>query len=178
MNTYVALLRGVNLGARNKVSMSELRRLLASLGFEDAVTYLQSGNAVFRTRRTDTRAIAAAIQRAVATEVGVDAAVVLRTPADLRRVVENNPFAADETDATRLLVVFLDRTPRAAATKQLDPGSPGPGRFAVNGREIYVHVPNGFARSKLSLDYFERGLGLTGTMRNWRTVTKLLELAE
>ena len=108
----------------------------------------------------------------------MDVAVLLRTLADLQKVTARNPFAGDESDPTRLLVVFLDRAPDAPAASQLDRDRSPPDRFALRDREIYLHVPNGFGRSKLTLDYFERRLGVTGTVRNWRTVTKILALAE
>ena len=177
MPTYAAFLRGINLGARNKVSMPELNALLVELGLEDVATYVQSGNVVFRTRAGKRDELARRIERAIATKFGVDAAVILRTAAELRTVATSNPFERDETDATKLLVVFLDGAPSAKA-KQLDPERGAPGRFAVLSREIYLHVPDGFGRSKLTLDYFERRLGVKGTVRNWRTVKNVLALTE
>ena len=172
---YVALLRGVNLGARNKVSMRELEALLGSLGFEDVVTYVQSGNVVFSSQLGTPDEISATIERAIAKDLGVETTAVLRSAAELRQVTDRNPFVADESDLTKLLVVFLDRVP-ADAERQLDPDRSRPDRFALDGQHIYLHVPNGFGRSKLTLDYFERRLGAKGTVRNWRTVTKLLAL--
>ncbi len=178
MGTYAALLRGINLAGRNKISMAELKALLVSLGFEDVVTYVQSGNVVFRSRAGKADDVSATIERAIATELGVNAAVMLRTPAQLRKVAVGNPFVDDESDPTRLLVVFLDRSADRTAQAQLDPERSPPDRFAVRGREIYLHVPNGFGRSKLTVDYFERRLGRKGTARNWKTVTKLVALLD
>ncbi len=178
MATFAALLRGINLGARNKVAMAELKELCASLGLEDVATYVQSGNVVFRSSGGKADDIAASLERRIAKDLGVNAAVLLRTPAELRKIADANPFLADETDPTRLLVVFLDRAPAAKTRSQLDPDRSPPDRFALRGREIYLHVPNGFGRSKLTLDYFERRLGVKGTARNWRTVEKLLALLE
>ena len=172
---YAALLRGVNLGARNKVSMRELEALFRSVGFEDVVTYVQSGNVIFSSQLGTLDEISATIERAIAKDLGIETTAVLRSAAELRQVTERNPFVADESDVTKLLVVFLDRVP-ADAERQLDPDRSRPDRFALDGRQIYLHVPNGFGRSKLTLDYFERSLGAKGTVRNWRTVTKLLAL--
>lgn len=178
MTVYVALLRGINLGARNKVPMAGLSDVFASVGLDDVTTYVQSGNVVFGSRDAKTGDLAETLEQRIADELGVRAAVLLRTLPQLRRVVDGNPFLGDEEEPTKLLAVFLDRAPTAEATRKLDPARSPPDRFSVQGSEIYLHVPNGFGRSKLTLDYFERGLGVKGTARNWRTVTKLLELAE
>ncbi len=134
MGTYVALLRGINLGARNKVSMPELRALLTSLGLEDVVTYVQSGNVVFRTASEKADDLSARIERAIRTDLGVEATVVLRTPAQLRRIADANPFLDDENDLTKLLVVFLDGVPSLKAQARLYPHRSSHDRFEIRGR--------------------------------------------
>jgi uncharacterized protein (DUF1697 family) len=174
--TYVALLRGVNLGSRNKVSMPAVRGLFEELGYGDVQTYLQSGNVVF-TSSDGASAIVQRIERALARELGVRAAVVLRTKAELRRVVTGNPFAERQGDPKKLLVTFLRETPPRAAVAALDPQEHAPDEFHVARREVYLHCPNGYGRTKLSNAFFERKLGVPGTNRNWRTVTALANLA-
>jgi uncharacterized protein (DUF1697 family) len=178
MATYAALLRAINLGARNKIPMPGLRSLLSSLGYEDVTTYVQSGNVVLRRPSAKADAIAAEIERAIAREYGLDIAVLIRTPAELRKVVAGNPFLKDESDPKKLHVVFLDRRPSAKAGRQLDPNRSPADRFKLHGREIYLHRPEGSARSKLTIDYFETLLGARATVRNWTTVTKMAELAQ
>jgi uncharacterized protein (DUF1697 family) len=178
MKTYVALLRGINLGARNKVPMPELKSALESLGFEDVVTYIQSGNVVFRSSSGGAKEIAARIEQRIEEVFGLSIAVVLRTPAELKSIAQSNPFLRRETDLTKLHAVFLKSRPSAKAIAQLDPERSTPDEFSVRGHEIYLHLPNGFGRSKLTLDYFERRLGVDATARNWKTVVKLLELAK
>ena len=174
--TFVALLRAVNLGARNKVPMKELREALESLGLEDVVTYVQSGNVVFRSKSGKAADLAAAIEEAVADRFGVATRVLIRTAAQLRSVAESNPFLGS-ADTSHLYVVFLERRPAADAVRRLDPArSPGES-FAVQGAHVYLHLPGGFGPSKLSNAYFERGLALAATTRNWKTVTTLVELA-
>ena len=168
----VALLRGVNLGARNKVPMPALRTELEALGLLGVETYVQSGNAVFESRGGREAALATEIEARIAKAFGVDAAVVLRTAAAMEKVVSACPFA----DTASCHVVFLDRAPKAAAVAKLDPDRSTPDAFEVTGREIYLRLPNGAGRSKLTLDYFERVLGVRGTARNWRTVSALVEL--
>ena len=172
--TYVALLRGVNLGARNKVPMPVLRSLVESLGHDDVRTYIQSGNVVFRSAgKSD---LAGALEQAIAGEFGVKAAVVLRAGAELRKAIAANPFVAAGADEKALHVVFLGSSPAKAAVKTLDPDRSPPDEFAVGRAEVYLHCPNGFGRSKLGVDYFERMLGGPATIRNWKTVTKLAEM--
>lgn len=175
--TYVALLRGINLGARNKVAMPALRTLVESLGHEDVQTYIQSGNVVFRSAAAK-KDLAADLEAAIAGEFGVKAAVVLRTRAEVEKAVAGNPFVAAGADENALHVVFLGSPPTKAAAKTLDPDRSPPNEFALRGAEVYLHCPNGFGRSKLSVDWFERKLGGPATIRNWRTVTTLAELCK
>jgi uncharacterized protein (DUF1697 family) len=102
----------------------------------------------------------------------------VRTPAELRKVAGANPFAGDESDPVKLHVVFLERRSSAKAKAALDTDRSPPDRFRVQGREIYLHLPDGAARSKLTLEYFERTLGVKGTARNSKTLAKLVELSE
>jgi uncharacterized protein (DUF1697 family) len=175
-NTFVALLRGINVGGRNKVSMPELRSLLASLGLEDVVTYIQSGNVVFRSPTADRKRIAPRIERQIAEVFGVKATVLMRTPAELAEIADGNPFLKGEAEHSKLHVVFLGGRPAADAVARLDPGRSPPDEFSVRGSEIYLRLPHGSGRSKLTLDYFERQLGLAATARNWNTLLKLLAL--
>jgi uncharacterized protein (DUF1697 family) len=173
-NTFIALLRGVNVGGKSLVSMAELRSLFTSLGFGDVQTYVQSGNVVFAARGKAER-LAARIEREIAAAFDVKPAVILRTPAELERAAKGNPYA--RADTSKLHVVFLDRAPTKSALAKLDPDrSPGD-ELTVKRREIYLHLPKGAGRSKLTLDYLERVLGVRGTQRNWKTLLKLIELS-
>jgi uncharacterized protein (DUF1697 family) len=176
MNTFVALLRGINVGGKNKIPMSGLKSLFKSLGFENVVTYIQSGNVVFRSPAGDAQALAVGIEERIAEVFGVSATVLLRTPAELGEIAGSNPFVSRKADLSKLHVVFLDGPPAADAVAELDPKRSPPDEFSVRGREIYLHLPNGAGRTKLTIDYFERRLGVRATARNWRTLTKLLAL--
>ena len=175
MAALVALLRGVNVGGRAKVPMPELRSRLSDLGFEDVLTYVQSGNVVFRTGG-GAKQVAGRVERAIADAFGLDVTVLVRTPAQLRTIAKGNPFLAEEPDPQKLHVVFLSDRPSAAAAAALDPDRSPPDRFHLSGRELYLHLPNGAGRSKLTNDYLERRLGVRATARNWRTLLKLVEL--
>jgi uncharacterized protein (DUF1697 family) len=173
MPVYVALLRGVNVGGARKLPMKELAPALEELGLEDAVTYIQSGNVVFRGPAGKAKLVSQ-LERAIEQRFGLDVTVMLRTPAELAKLIDANPFGGDEA---KLHVAFLNRKPAKTAIAKLDPDRSPPDEFAVRGAEIYLHFPNGYGRTKLGADYFERVLGVRATARNWRTVTKLLELA-
>jgi uncharacterized protein (DUF1697 family) len=147
--------------------MAELKASFEALGLDDVATYVRSGNVVFSGETS-----AEELERRIAADFGRPYPVVLRTAAELGRIVEASPFPTD--DGKRLHVVFLDEEPKAA---ELDPDRSPPDRFAVVGREIYWHAPDGVGRSKITIDWFEKGLGVRGTARNWNTVLKLLELA-
>jgi uncharacterized protein (DUF1697 family) len=175
-NSYAALLRGVNLGSHNKVSMADLCALFEALGHEDVSTYVQSGNVVFTAGGGDAAHLAKAIERRIERELGLEIAVLLRSKTQLARIVAGNPFAPEETDPTRLHVTFLADTPPRAAVRELNAGDFAPDRLHAKGAEVYLHTPQGYGRSKLSGAFFEKQLGVVTTTRNWRTVTKLAEL--
>ena len=175
MPTYAALIRGVNVGGRAKLPMPKLKAGLEALGYEDVVTYIQSGNAVFRCTDGKAKVAAATAQRILA-DAGLEVTVVVRTHPELSRIVERNPFVGDEREPRNLHVLFLDGTPAKRTIGALDPDRSPPDRFHVDGLQIYLHHPNGLGRSKLTADYFEKTLGVHGTARNWNTVLKLVEL--
>jgi uncharacterized protein (DUF1697 family) len=154
--------------------MKELAPALAELGLEDVVTYIQSGNVVFRAKAGPRAKLVSQVETQIESAFSLDVTVMLRTPAELAKVIDANPF---DDDAATLHVAFLDRKPAKAAIARLDPDRSPPDDFAVRGTEIYLRFPNGYGRTKLGADYFERTLGVRATARNWRTVTKLLELA-
>ena len=170
--TFVALLRGINVGGRNSVPMAGLRSVLEDMGLDEVTTYIQSGNVVFRSQ-APLKSLPAKMEDAIADAFGVRPAVLLRTPAELAKVVDSNPFA----DTAKVHVVFLDRKPAAKDAARLDPDRSPPDAFELVGRALYLHLGNGAGRTKLTGDYLERTLGVRGTQRNWNTVVKLLELA-
>jgi uncharacterized protein (DUF1697 family) len=139
-------------------------------------TYVQSGNVVFRAQSGDRQALAADLEERIASAFVVSPAVLLRTPAELSEIADANPYLDRESDFLKLHVVFLSAAPAADAVEELDPNRSPPDEFSVRGREIYLHLPNGAGRSKLTIDYFEKRLGVRATARNWKTLTKLIEL--
>ena len=169
MATYVGLLRAVNVGGR-KLSMPDLVKVTESVGGRDVRTYLQSGNVVF----TATKAAAGNLADALSELCGFDVPVLIRTPADLDRIVAGQPFKAPDTE---LHVTFLDTTPTAGLAQAIDAGGYGNDRFAVTGTHVYLHCPDGYGRSKLGNAFWERKLKVVATTRNWRTVLALQEMS-
>jgi uncharacterized protein (DUF1697 family) len=177
-DVYVALLRGVNVGGKNRLPMKGLAAMFAEAGCTDVVTYIQSGNVVFRATEACAARLPAAISKAVADRLGFRAPVVMRTAGELRAVARGNPFLRGGTsaEAESLQVMFLANRPSSAGVAALDPERSPPDEFQVKGREIYLRCPNGVGRSRLTNEYFDSKLATTSTMRNWRTVLKLVEM--
>jgi uncharacterized protein (DUF1697 family) len=176
--TFVAMLRGINLGSHNRVAMPALRELFEALGFDDVSTYVQSGNVVFTAGgKKDDSKLAAGIERRIKKDLGLDVTVVVRTAAELKKVLGANPFLAQGKDPAGLHVTFLADKAPAAKAKDLSAEDWSPDEVKVKGREVYLHCPKGYGRSKLQNALIEKRLGTGATTRNWKTVTKLAELA-
>jgi uncharacterized protein (DUF1697 family) len=187
MATHVALLRGINLGGRNKVAMADLRALVAGLGHADVSTYIQSGNVLFTAEDgTGTSALATALAQAITANLGVTSPVVVVSREELGQIVAANPFP-EEPDPKRVHAVVLSEPPWPDLTVKLDAArakSAAAGeadRVLAVGRTLYLHAPAGYGRSVLA-EALLRAVsspksGATGTARNWATMTKLLELA-
>jgi uncharacterized protein (DUF1697 family) len=176
MKTYIALLRGINLGAHNKVPMAGLRALFDALGAEDVATYVQSGNVVFKSADA-TEKLTRAIERKIHRDLGLSVTVLVLTRPQLTKVLGGNPFAKSKKEAAKLHVTFLAEKPARAKVSKLDPERSKPDEFRLVGQQIYLRCPNGYGRTKLTNAYFEKQLGVAATTRNWKTVTKLGELA-
>jgi uncharacterized protein (DUF1697 family) len=176
MASYVAFLRGINVGGHKLVAMSDLRELLGLLGYTGVSTYLQSGNAVFSAPRGKDDRLAAEIEEQMSTRLHLDVRVLVRTGDELARVVAANPLPQAANQPAQLHVAFLGANPEVDALPAL-----GPSRFPdedirLGDGVLYVWYRNGLGRSKLTHDLLERRLGVSVTLRNWNTVTKLLSL--
>jgi uncharacterized protein (DUF1697 family) len=168
-----ALLRGVNLGNR-RIAMPELRAIVEGLGHTEVETYLQSGNVVFTPGKKAPKDLARSLSAAISEATGHDVPVVVRTGAELRRVVAASPYPVD--DPTRVVVAFLARRVALGKLGLGDLEVYRPDELTLAGRELYVSVPNGQARSKLMEELTSSRVPTVLTVRNWRTVTKLAEL--
>lgn len=178
MTTCIALLRGINVGGRNKVAMADLRAVCEALGHDDVRTYVQSGNVVFATDNDDLTAVGTQLRARLGSELDVTPTVMVRTADELAAVVADNPFAEHaEDDPTKVHAAFLSEEPADPELLEFDPDSYVPEAIAVGDRVRYLHLPGGIGRSKLADDLARRRTGVEVTVRNWRTVTRLLEMA-
>jgi len=175
MKQYALLLRGVNVGAKNSLPMSDLRAMLTEVGCTDVQTYVQSGNAVFATK-LGTAALTRAIEEKLELYMGRPIATTLRTRDQLQAIVALNPFADIATNLAYLCVTFLANAPRESEVARLKSNDWSPERYHVAGKEIFTWHPNGQGRSPLAAALGKLPLRGAVTTRNWNTVLKLLEL--
>ncbi len=175
---HVALLRGINVGGKRKLPMKSLAAMFTAAGCVDVETYIQTGNVVFGAPSSVATRLPTTIAAAIEQRLGYSAPVVIRSEEELAAVVECNPFLNRGIDTAALHVAFLADVPDPACVAALDAKrSPGDS-FIMRGRDIYLWLPNGVARTKLTNDYFDRTLKTTSTLRNWNTVLKLLEMTQ
>ena len=173
----IVLLRGINLGPRNRVAMPKLREALNDSGFEDARTYLQSGNVLLRSD-VPAAALADQVAELIAAEFGLELEIVVRTRDELAEVIRRNPLGEVAVNPKRYQVTFLEREPDPQVMEKLERVRAAPERLEMIGREIYAWHPEGVARSKLAIQLGGRGLGVPATSRNWTTVMNLLAMAD
>ena len=191
MATHVALLRGINVGGRNKVPMAALREVVTSLGHTGVTTYIQSGNVLFTSAGTSTRELAAALESAIGAAFGIWASVVVLTRDELAKVLGDNPYS-DEANPKLVHVVFLNSAPpqdlldRITAAESAAAAKGGRDTFTAIGPALFVHTPDGFGTSELAQSVFriisapatQKKEAIAATARNWATATKLLALCD
>ncbi len=176
--SYAALLRGINVGGKHKLPMKDLLEVFAETQCARVRTYIQSGNVVFTAPDSVVKRLTPALEKAIEERFGFAVPVILRSREQLAQTVRNNPFLQAGKPRETLHVYFLRDEPQADAIAKLDPARSAPDEFRVLGREIYLFLPDGMARSKLTSTYFDSKLSTVCTARNWATVLKLLEMAE
>ncbi len=178
MPVYISMLRGVNVGGHNRMKMDQLRRLFSSLGCEQAQTYIQSGNLVFRAARQSPRALSQKLEKSIQEEFGFSVDVVTRTAAEMGATIRDNPFLKRQgVDVSKLHVTFLSQAPDAAALKKLTAVEAGPDEFSYSGEVIYLYCLNRYSDTRLSNSFLEKVLAVRATTRNWATVNQLYEMA-
>lgn len=177
-STYVALLRGVNVGGKHKLPMKELVEICSKNECGNVRTYIQSGNVVFTAPATVANRLAQTLAKRIEERFGFPVPVVLRSHEQLAQVARSNPFLKAGKPESKLYVTFLADEPSAEALAKLDPNRSAPDEFRVIGSEIYMHFPNGMGNSKLTSAYFDSRLATVGTARNWTTVLKLVEMSK
>jgi uncharacterized protein (DUF1697 family) len=177
MKIYIALFRGINVGGKNALPMKELVSVLGDLGARNVKTYIQSGNAVFVSPEKDNKRFSAKISSEIDKRRGFEPHVLLLELEDLERAMRKNPFPEAVTDPKALHAGFLASAPEKPNLKALEGLKSDSERFQLIGKVFYLHAPEGIGRSKLAANV-ERLLGVPMTDRNWRTVSKIWELAQ
>jgi uncharacterized protein (DUF1697 family) len=174
---YVALLRGINVGGKNKLSMKDLAEIFAQCGCGEVKTFIQSGNVVFTAPTSLCSGLADKVSKQIEKRFGHKPPIILRSQQQMLEIVRNNPFLEPGVDHKSLCVMFLADRPNAVQIAKLDPDrSPGD-EFFVRGQDIYMHVKS-MADTKLTNAYFDSKLKTISTARNWRTTVTLLEMME
>jgi uncharacterized protein (DUF1697 family) len=178
MGTFVALFRGINVGGNNLLPMKDLAKMLEAEGLEGVATYIQSGNVVFQASRGTAATLAKRIEDAVARRHRFRPRVLVLSAGDLAKAARKNPFCAEaESDPRCVHLYFLAKEPARAKLDALAELKTKREAFELEGRILYLHTPDGFGRSKLAARVEQR-LGVEATARNWRTVTKVLEMTQ
>lgn len=178
MTTRIALLRAINVAGHRKIAMSDLRGLMAELGFDDTRSILQTGNLVFSCKALSGTALERHLEVEAEKRLGFRAEFLVRSDKQWARVIADNPFLVEaERDPSRLVVLFLKKTPSASGVTSLQVAIRGPELVRSVGKQLYVVYPNGIGRSRLTGRLIESKLGVLGTGRNWNTVLKIAGLA-
>jgi uncharacterized protein (DUF1697 family) len=173
---HLALLRGINLGGKNRLPMKELAEIFAKAGCGNVATYIQSGNVIFSAPDALLKKLPQIITGEITTRFGYQIPVIVRTSEEMAQIIRDNPFLQAGKPEQTLHVYFLADVPSAPAIKNLDPHRSAPDAFCVRNREVYLQLPNGMARTKLTNAYFDSKLSTTSTARKWATVLKLYEM--
>lgn len=177
MSRYVVMLRGINVGGKNMLPMPALRAALTDAGFGNVATYIQSGNVVLDAPGLSEPEVVARVEQVITDRFSLTVPTVVRSDTEMQRVAESHPFLAADTDVSTVAVLFLGEVPSPEAVASLDPNRSPPDVFRVIGREIVMVCPTTFAKTKLTIDYFERRLRTRATARNWRTVQTLAAMS-
>ena len=174
------MMRGINIGVK-KIKMNKLQELYVSLDFKDVKTYIQSGNVVFRSQNLDLSYLRELIENKIEKVFGFDVKVLIRTKNELKKLVEENPYKKE--DFKHLYITFLSDVPSKYLIKNLNRNievnmKNKSDKFYISKKEIYLFLPDGYRRTKLNNNFFEKKLGVSATTRNWRSVNKLVDIAD
>lgn len=176
MSTYIALLRGINVSGQKIIKMADLKLLFEAQGFQNVQTYIQSGNVVFSSVEKNISKLESNISSSIKKKFDFNVAVMVITPAKIEYVLDKNPFVKMKKDIERLYVTFLSESPLKENIIKLNAIDFSPEEYFLDGRYIFLYVPNGYGKAKLNNNLFENKLKVSGTTRNWKTMSKLLEI--
>jgi uncharacterized protein (DUF1697 family) len=173
------MLRGINVSGQKLIKMTELQALYEALKFENVKTYIQSGNVIFRCKKTEAAVLENLIAKNILKKFGFDVSVMIKNREELSTVLQGNPFLNGRSeDISRLYVTFLSAEPGATGIEKLKSSNYGTGEFFIAGNTVYLFCPEGYGNTKLSNNFLENKLKVTATTRNWKTVNELYRLSE
>ena len=178
MQTYLAVLRGINVSGQKTIKMSDLRALFEKAGFEKVQTFIQSGNVIFQTKETKTKALAQKIEEIIHHHYNFDVSVIVLTREEILTIMVNNPFTRGNKDITKFHVTLLAETPNAKLLETTRDEKFQSDEFHIDERAIYLYCPDGYGMTRFSNNFFEKKLGVSATTRNWKTMNTLLELMQ
>ena len=175
--TYISMLRGINVGGHRKVKMDDLKALYENLQLENVTTYIQSGNVVFQSNIQSCKALADLISKQIHQQFQLDVPVIVKSIEEFNDVHENNPFIAQNRDVEKLYVIFLSDNVNGIVVEEINKYS-GDDLFIIYKSVIYLFCTNGYGKTKLTNTFFEKKLKIIATTRGWTTVSKLREIAK
>jgi uncharacterized protein (DUF1697 family) len=176
---YISILRGINVGGNRKILMNDLKSLFEKLGFGNVQTFIQSGNVVFESEKKYLNAdVEQRIQLAIAKTFGFDVPVIVLTGEEIAESISNNPFLKEkDPDIEKLHLTILKEEPSNQLVKNIEGFKSFPDRFEIIGKNVFIYCENGYGRTKITNDFFEKKLKIPATTRNWKTMMKLHEMA-
>lgn len=181
MNTYIALLRGINVSGQKKIKMAELKAMFENIGFTSVVTYIQSGNVIFSSEDKDIKQIELSIYNAIKSDFNFEVPVLVITNQLLKKIHENNPYfhriENGEILANKMYFTMLKDMSSSETINTLNTSTYAPEEFVITKEVVYFHAINGYGKTKLNNNFFEKKLKCRATTRNLKTVQKLLELS-
>ena len=179
MQTYISILRGINVSGQKLIKMDALRKMFEDIKFKKVKTYIQSGNVIFESSKSTIESLEKKIMKGIKESFGFDVPVLVKDLSELKIVLKNNPFLKKQNeDVSKLHVTFLSEIPSKENVEKIQAGNYGADEFVLEGKNIYLFCPNGYGNTKLTNNFFENKLKLSATTRNWKTVNELVSIAE
>ena len=179
MKTFISILRGINVSGQKKILMADLKTLYENLKFKDVVTYIQSGNVVFKaSEKLSNQDLASLIEKAILKQYKFDVPVIVRNADELKNIISTNPFVKEKNiNIEKLHVTFLAEIPTQINLDSLKNTHYPPDKFIVIDKEVFLYCPDSYGETKLSNKFIETKLKVSATTRNWKTINKLVEIS-
>lgn len=177
MTKYLALLRGINVSGHNMIKMDALKKMLDSMGFQNVETYIQSGNVFLESEEENAASIGFKIKQEISKVFGYDVPVIMISKSNLELCFKNNPFLKEkDCDIKKLYVAYISKELTAEAINDLKISNIKPDEAVIDSNRIYIKYAIGAGKTNLDQKYIEKKLNVVAIIRNWNTVTKLLEM--